>query len=374
MKAKNNKPSISPVACPSPAEVNAAFTAASLNVFGLLDALPFYAMLVDSSHHIIMANKAIQQFLGVSPEDIQGQFCPKAIHGVDGLFPGCPLEESVEKGHGVECEIKDDKTGRWVRSSIYPTGAMTPQGKEIFFHMVTDITDRKQAEERLKASRAQLRRLSAHLESMKEEERDRIAHDLHDDTSQSVSALTAYLEAALMQLPADAEDSRAMLEKSREVSRRILDDLHKLIYDLHPVSLRDFGIFPAASSLITTSLEPAGIKVTLKAIGRAKRFAPDLELILFRVIQEVFSNITRHARAKNVGVTIQFKKTIVILRVIDDGQGFDVDEAGKTTSGLRGFGLMSIRERIEIAGGTVTIKSRLNEGTKINIEIPVTYT
>jgi len=345
----------------------------AVQLLDVIDALPFYAMLVDESHRILLANDAVRKQLGALPEDILGGYCPKVIHGLDGPFPGCPLEEAAEKGRAVECELLDKDSGRWVMSAIYPTRALTPEGKRVFFHVVTDITDRKQAEEHLKMAQDQLRSLSAHLESAREEEKNRIAHSLHDETSQVVSSLTAYLEAAFYKLPSNAGESRAMLEKSRQLAGRILDDLHRLIYELHPFPLHELGLVPAVASLVETSLEPTGIKVRFQTKGKIRRLPPDQETVIFRVIQEAVSNIARHAKAGNAELTIYFRKATVKAVVADDGLGFDVDGALSVTRGLRGFGLLSMKERIESVGGSVGIRSRRGGGTEITIEVPARH-
>ncbi len=163
------------------------------------------------------------------------------------------------------------------------------------------------------------------------------------------------------------------LEKSRDLAAKILDDLHKLIYELHPFPLHDLGLVAAVASLISTSLEPVGVKVHFQTKGRVRRLSPHLEIDLFRVIQEAFNNIARHAKASKTEVTIHFKKTNVSVHVGDDGRGFDVREALSTPYGLRGFGIMSIKERIELVGGTLNIRSHPGEGTQINIEVPMNH-
>jgi PAS domain S-box-containing protein len=119
-------------------------------ILTILDALPFYVLLIDEDHHILLANKAVRDQLQVSPEEILGQYCPQAIHGFKGPFPGCPLEEAVAAGVGVERELYDERNGRWVNSAVYSTGLKTRNNKGVFFHMTFDITDRKLAEERHK--------------------------------------------------------------------------------------------------------------------------------------------------------------------------------------------------------------------------------
>lgn len=122
---------------------------ASSNILNIVNNLPFYVMLVDADHHILLANNAVKESLGVDSEQIIGKYCPKAIHDLDTPYPGCPLEEALETGHAVEREFRDSKSGRWVTSGIYPTGFKASNHQAVFFHMIQDITERKQAEQKL---------------------------------------------------------------------------------------------------------------------------------------------------------------------------------------------------------------------------------
>lgn len=116
----------------------------------LLDVMPFYVMLVDAEHKILLANKALRRDLGLDPEKIIGGYCPKVVHGMEEPYPGCPLEQSLEEGRSVEREFFNAENGGWVSSAIYPTGKHTKEGKEIFVHFVSDITERKKAGEEVR--------------------------------------------------------------------------------------------------------------------------------------------------------------------------------------------------------------------------------
>lgn len=111
----------------------------------ILDALPFYVMLIDKHHHILLANKATREALQLEPHEIIGGYCPRVVHGIEeGTYAGCPLEEAVEKNCNVQREHFDDKQQRWLRIAIYPTGTWSAGGEEIYFHMVEDITEKKE--------------------------------------------------------------------------------------------------------------------------------------------------------------------------------------------------------------------------------------
>ena len=118
----------------------------------IFDALPYYVLLVDSDHRIVMANKAVTAAHGVAFDALNGQYCPKAIHGVEHAFPGCPLEEAVRCGGSVEKELYDAQYGVWLESVVYPTNYETDDGRKVFYHTARDITARKKTELDLEAS------------------------------------------------------------------------------------------------------------------------------------------------------------------------------------------------------------------------------
>ncbi len=349
-------------------------TSVGRDILDIIDALPFYVLLVDEHHYILQANGAVRRHLGLAPKDIVGKYCPKVVHGLDEPFYACPLEEAVEKDQAIEREAFDMESGRWISSAIYPTRKLTHDGRRIFFHMVTDITERKQAEERLKASRDRLRSLMVHLESGREEERRRIARELHDETSQVLAGLTASLQAALDMLSTDANKSKAILRKAQTLSVSLLDEIHRLIYELRPALLDDFGLMAAVEWLADSNLEKAGITVNFKTMGRARRLPPQLETTLFRVIQEAFANIVKHSHANNTEVSLHFEKRLTRVHIRDDGIGFDIEEAIDSKDRPRGLGLLGMKERVELMNGTLDIRSGPGAGgTEINIEIPLNY-
>lgn len=114
----------------------------------VLDALPFYVILVDEDHHILLANRAVHDQLGLDATAIVGTYCPQAVHGCDGPYPGCPLEEATRTNQpSVVSEFFEEPSQAWVESAVYETPLQTDSGKRVYFHMVRDISQRKRAEE-----------------------------------------------------------------------------------------------------------------------------------------------------------------------------------------------------------------------------------
>ena len=346
----------------------------------IIDSLEDELLVVDKDYRVIRANKIVLRRHSKDEQGVLGRHCHEVSHNLtvrcSPPFHECPIQVVWETGKSARAShvhvynVKGESRERHV--DIIASPVTDSRGNIIAVsELIRDVTDRKLAEEQLKASREQLRSLSSHLESIREEERKKIAHDLHDDTSQVISSLTAILEAAAGNLPTSANNSRVLLKKAQELAIQILDQIHKLIYQLRPTIIDDLGLVAAIRWLTENNLEISGIKVSFKVIGQETRLTPELEITLFRVVQEVISNISRHAQASNVSISLHFKKRTVRLRVRDDGCGFDVNEAITSKDRPRGLGLLGIKERIEFAHGTINIRSRLGNGTGINIEIPL---
>lgn len=209
-----------------------------------------------------------------------------------------------------------------------------------------------------------------------EEERKRIARELHDDISQNLTALIYAAEEA-----ADAtepEEVDRLLENMRGVAQRTLGGVHKMIFDLRPAMLDHLGLLPALRWFAKSRLEPAGVRVIIKETCSRKRndqstcrLPSEIETALFRVVQEAITNIGRHAMARKVHLALNMRWDRADIRIEDDGLGFDVVELSLTPDSGRGLGLIGMQERIELIGGTFDIDSAPGEGTRIHIQVPL---
>lgn len=204
-----------------------------------------------------------------------------------------------------------------------------------------------------------------------EEERKRIARELHDETSQALTGLAVNLEAVISTLPNDASRLKEKLRRIQSIAFNTLDGIHRAIYELRPSLLDDLGLVAAVNWHSENHLEAAGIKVRLETNGVERRLPIQVETALYRIIQEATTNILRHAGASHVGITLGFKESSVAIQIEDDGAGFTLEEVMTSADRERGLGLLSMRERAEFLGGWLTIRSRPRSGTNISAEIPV---
>jgi len=203
-----------------------------------------------------------------------------------------------------------------------------------------------------------------------EEERKRIARELHDQTSQALAALAVAVETAAGQA-AEGGDVSVSLARMRSLAVSTLEEVHRLIFDLRPTLLDDLGLIAAMRWYAETRLGEVGIKVRLEVAGEEKRLAPQIETALYRVVQEAVNNVANHSGAQNVTITLVLKPEQLLLTIVDDGWGFDMGELARSGDRKRGLGLMGMKERVELLGGSFGIYSELGGGTKVMVEVPL---
>jgi signal transduction histidine kinase len=208
--------------------------------------------------------------------------------------------------------------------------------------------------------------------SAQEEERKRIARELHDETSQALTTLAIGLETISKSPPADVHQLKNALKKNQALIGRILEDVHRLILDLRPSVLDDLGLIPALEWYAENRLQPGGVGVHIETSGDERRLPSHIEVTLFRIAQEAISNIAQHAQAEFVNISLDFEPQAIQLSVDDDGVGFDSQAMLNHRYGdKRGLGLLGMIERAEALGGKLTIRSQPGAGTRINIVIPL---
>jgi len=228
--------------------------------------------------------------------------------------------------------------------------------------------------ERLRKTRERLRKLARQNLVAEEEERRRIARELHDETSQSLSGIALQLEALIeMAAMSNNQDAKFVdgLKKVQSLTVRVHNEVSRIISNLHPALLDTLGLVAAVRQHAENRLQPLNISVSIEVKGVERRFSPDVEAALFRVAQGAIGNVIQHSKAKNVSIVLAYQPDEFSLSIRDDGQGFDVSKITDVEQSGRGRGLFSMRERIGFLGGTSGVESTIGVGTTAWAKIPI---
>ena len=204
-----------------------------------------------------------------------------------------------------------------------------------------------------------------------EEERRRVAREIHDGPAQTLANIVLRLEIAEKLLEYDPTRVKAELIDLKNLVRSNLQDIRRIIFDLRPMALDDLGIVPAISKYLTNFQETYGIICNFIIEGREIRLLPALEVALFRLVQEGMTNVAKHAHSTKVDITLIYQQDWTIARIRDYGKGFEVSFALITPG--EHFGLLGMRERVEMFSGHFSIESILGKGTTIELSIPSRY-
>ena len=204
-----------------------------------------------------------------------------------------------------------------------------------------------------------------------EEERSRIVREIHDVPIQAMVNMGIRLELCLQVLDKDMEKARSYIKELKEQVNTNIQDLRKIIYNLRPMSLDDLGLVATIEKLLADFEKDTGIKTDFKLMGEPVEVKELVQIAVFRIIQEALNNIKRHSKSTEAVVKLEFMEKSMSLLIKDNGIGFNVDEVCDWVEEDRCFGLMGMRERVELLQGYMDINSEKGQGTSIFIRIPI---
>ncbi|MFC1908451.1 GAF domain-containing protein [Chloroflexota bacterium] len=216
--------------------------------------------------------------------------------------------------------------------------------------------------------------LLQHALTAQEEERKRIARELHDETAQSLTSLTLSLMAIIGIAEMKGFGDTEFIEKLKKTHSYAVyagNEVVKLMKELRPTLLDELGMPAAIHRYAKDVLQSQGINLSMEYKGTDQRFPPEVEVSLFRISQGVIGNVLEHSMAKNVSVKLECDNSQCVLNIQDDGVGFDVNKLTKVESSGRGAGLFTMRERANIVGGKGYVESQPGQGTKVTIKVPL---
>lgn len=202
-----------------------------------------------------------------------------------------------------------------------------------------------------------------------EQERQRIARELHDETSQVLTSLLISL--AVLEESVETQEARERIADTRTLAHSTLRAIRNLSIDLRPSALDDLGLLPALRWYVKEYQKKCAIEVDFQATGFKERLPAEMETALYRIVQEGLTNTAKHANAHKVNITLKEDMDRVYAKIVDDGQGFDYEGLLKTPGQERGLGLAGMQERAVLLDGALDIHSTPGQGTVIQVSIPL---
>jgi PAS domain S-box-containing protein len=333
---------------------------------------PIGIALADSDCRFIDANETFCRMLGYSKEELLRMSVSDVTHP-DERERQTALSEAVAVGgrSGYDAErryVRKDGTVLW--TSVVAGPVRDQEGRFLYgIGMVQDITERKQAQERLQVHQQQLRVLASELSLAEERERRRIAMALHDHTCQNLVLARMKIEELL------AAASAGQVEAFHSICGTLSDtieDVRELMFDLSSPTLYRFGLEAALEELLEDKFGAGqDVEYDFSDDAEPKPLTEDVRVLLFQSVREVLINILKHAGAHKIILDIRRTDGSIRIAVTDDGVGFDMDEVSSLPARHRGFGLFNIKERLDYVGGTFEIDSRLGEGSRFVLVAPL---
>lgn len=333
----------------------------------LVENLPDVIYEVDRAGRLTFVSSSMEEVLGFCPEEAVGRpwrefVLPQDRDGFDRLAQGTGPETPVAASR-IRHVTRDGQV-RWL--SVLFRDLPTPRSSDrVRLGVVRDVTSQARAE-------ARVRQLTRELIKAQEEERQRLALDLHDETGQLLSALKIGLQAVGRSKAGDWAHQAAELERLTEISQQVMDKVRSLAYTLRPAILDKFGLALAVEDLCEGVAETSGLKVEAR-LGRLTEplLTAETKTTLFRFVQEGLTNAVRHSGSRKVEVRLDQKEGLIRAQVRDWGSGFEVKQVLDRALGERRLGLMGMMDRLSLSGGGLTIDSG-SKGTVLRAEVPLT--
>jgi len=246
-----------------------------------------------------------------------------------------------------------------------------------------EILQRKVVEESLRASelttlmlleksqqmQEELRHLSRQLLSVQEEERRKISRELHDVIAQTLTGINVRLAGLKAESTTSTTELHKQITSTQRLVEKSVDIVHRFARELRPTLLDDLGLIPALQAHLKGYMEDTGIRASLRVFAGIEETSGTLRTMLYRVAQEALTNVARHAKASQVEVTIESRDGGIRMAIVDNGQGFEVDGKSSARKHNR-LGLLGMRERVEMHGGTFGVDSAPGRATTVCVEIP----
>lgn len=331
-------------------------------------------LVFDCQGRAVLANPEAERLLGRSEEELKGNDLHEMVHSrkPDGsryAVEECPIRNAIRQKQ-ILCSDDDvfvRRDGSFFNVSYVAT-PLEGTGSAATVLVFKDITEQKRMDAELRNSRNQLRALSEFLQSVREDERTRIARELHDELGQMLTALKIDVGWLIRRLEGNQDAIPSKLDAMDNMLDKTVDAVRRISSDLRPWILDDLGLAAAMEWLAEQFSLRNGVECTL-SVGDDDDLDLDSRIAttIFRIVQEALTNVSRHAEAQHVQVNVRRTDGHVVVQISDDGRGFDPVEAASR----KRFGLLGIRERVEMLDGYVEFSSSPGAGTTVHVTLPI---
>ena len=327
----------------------------------------------DTQMRFSYVSPSITRLLGYPVEEVLGKPALEFIHPEEHAETIRQLQKLIEGSPFTSLENRirrNDGTYLWFETLTTPL--RDAQGViKIFQSTSRDISERKRIEKALKESEEKLDFLSNQLINAQEQERNRVAMELHDELGQALVGLKFQLSNLQKRLRKDQRGLKEELEQTLRYLDQVTENVRRLSRDLRPTILEHFGIAAALRWLVEEFSKYYRIEISNRIKDLPGLFSKEQEIIIYRIVQEALTNIGKHARAGTIIVEAREEAGRILFIVEDDGCGFDLQEITAREASKRGLGLAAMDQRARMAGGTLQIRSRQGAGTRITFALPI---
>lgn len=350
----------------------------------IIDGSPVPTFAINKQHRITHWNTALESMTGIKKERAIGTdeqwrafYLEKRPIMADLIVDGASADVVASYYHD-KYKISSLIEGAYEAEDFFP--AIGEDGEWLHFtaspikdssgetigaiETLRDVTEQRRMQD-------SLRYYLSEITKVQEEERKRIARELHDDTSQALFALSRQLDNFTRSNTKLTTDTVTFLKDLREQVNTTLEGMRRFTQELRPPMLDDLGLLATLRWEVSDFEKRSGTKADLIVKGNERRFATEVELLTFRIIQEALRNVEKHAEASKVEVEIEFGEGKTGILVADDGKGFDPGESLADLPRLGKLGLAGMEERVRLLNGRIKIESALGKGTRVAVELPL---
>jgi PAS domain S-box-containing protein len=334
--------------------------------------------------YVKRVNPACKAILGFDSEDLQSMSYLELVHPEERETAVAELQRLKAGSNMVSYEVRiraRDGSYKWTQWTATPV-----LNEQLFYAIGRDITERKRAEEALRRSeehyrvlfndaktmQEKLRELSSKILHAQEEERKRISRELHDEVGQALTAISVSLQLLKKKSVRVGNGLDRNVTETQSLLQQTMNNVHRFSYELRPAMLDDLGLVVALRWYVKSFAKRTGIKVRLNADRTVEELESEPKTVIYRIVQESLTNISKYAQASQATVTVRKVGADIRLAVRDNGKGFQPDRLATGSKEKSGLGLMGMQERLRLVDGQFTVESAPGKGTTVRATIPLT--